>query len=176
MLQFARSFVLVLSGLAAAGCTTGAQPTAKQTNSSNDEKATGSGGPGAVKDAPRTDQEAIQGTWEIVSSEENGVPVAGAKGGRRTFDAEEITFVEQGPKATYKLDPAKNPKEILMCIKVKVTDFGTVDTFAKGIYQLDGDALKICWGGGGAEGPAPKDFTTEIGSGRRLTVYRRAKP
>jgi uncharacterized protein (TIGR03067 family) len=155
----------------AAGCTTGAQPSANQTNSSNDENATGSGGPGAVKDASRTDQEAIQGTWGIVSSEENGVPVAGAKGARHTFSAEEITFVEQGPKATYKLDLTKSPKEILICINV-----GTTDTFARGIYELDGDALKICWDQRSAEGPAPKDFTAELGSGRRLTVYRRAKP
>jgi uncharacterized protein (TIGR03067 family) len=126
----------------------------------------------------RTDKQAIQGTWKTVSSEMNGVPIVGAKGWQ-TFSAEEVTFVcangEQGVgKATYKLDPAKNPKEIVMCLTVKLKDFAPVDTFSKGIYQLDGDALKICWSVGGAE--APKDFTTEIGSGRILTVYRRVKP
>jgi uncharacterized protein (TIGR03067 family) len=169
MLQFVRCFVLVLSGLVAAGCTTGAQPSAKQADTSHDEKA--ARGTGAVNEAHLTDQEAIQGTWVVVSNDENGVPVVGIKGARHTFTAEEITMAEEGPKATYKLDPAKNPKEILICIKV-----GAIDTFAKGIYQLDGDNLKICWSGRSAEEPAPKDFTSEVGSRRRLTVYNRLKP
>jgi uncharacterized protein (TIGR03067 family) len=172
MLRIIRCIVLLLFGFVAAGCT--------QTDTSKHEK-TGSGGTaGAVKDAPRTDQEAIQGTWVVASAEENGVPIVGAKGGKHIFSSEEMTIFstkgEQMAKATYKLDPAKSPKEILMCVKVETNAFGTVNTYAKGIYQLDGDALKICWKGGGAEGPAPKEFTTEVGSGRKLTVYNRVKP
>jgi len=131
--------------------------------------------PNPKEEAPKEDPEAIQGTWVVVSAEENGVPVSGAKGERHTFTAEGLTCVsekgEEMTKATYKLDPAKSPKEITMCIRV-----GPLDTFARGIYQLDKDALKICWGTVSAEGPVPKEFKTAVGSKSKLVVYKREKP
>jgi hypothetical protein len=42
-----------------------------------------------------------------------------------------------------------------------------------GIYELDGDTAKFCFGSPGAE--RPSDFTTKEGSGRTLSLWRREK-
>jgi len=131
-------------------------------------------------DVPKKDQETILGTWVCISGEENGVAIKGSKGTRVTFTDEEMIFASEKKevitRATYKVDPAKSPKQITMCIKVEIKDIGTIDTFARGIYQLDKDELKICWSKQGAEVPPPKEFKTDIGSKTQLMIYKRDKP
>ena len=179
MFRFASCFLLMLLGLLAAGCNTGGQPPSSEKDASKDGKPTTGGDSSEKKDAPKSDQEAIQGAWIVISAEENGLPIKG-KGDRQSFSAEEMTIGSENKndnvKATYKLDPAKSPKEILIRITVESKEFGKVDTFAKGIYQLDNDELKICWGSQGAEGPIPKEFKTEFGSKHKLFVFKREKP
>jgi uncharacterized protein (TIGR03067 family) len=138
------------------------------------------GAAGPTGDAPKKDPEAILGTWVCVSGEENGVAGKGSKGTRVTFTAEEMIFAtekkEVTARATYKADPDKSPKQITICVKVEIKGAGTIDTFARGIYQLDKDELKICWGTQGAEGPPPKEFKTDVGSNAKLMTYKRDKP
>jgi uncharacterized protein (TIGR03067 family) len=135
-----------------------------------------------AEDAPKKDQDAILGTWVCLSGEENGVALKGSKGTRVTFTAEEMTYANEKKEltatATYKLDPGKSPKQITICVKVQIQVAGTletVDTFVRGIYQLDKDELKVCWGPLTAEGPLPKEFKTDIGSNSRLMIYKRDK-
>jgi uncharacterized protein (TIGR03067 family) len=71
---------------------------------------------------------------------------------------------------TYHLSPAKTPKSI---------DFTPTAGPDKGkplpgIYELDGDDLKICFGKVG--GPRPSGFTTAAGSGHVLVVLKRDRP
>jgi hypothetical protein len=42
-----------------------------------------------------------------------------------------------------------------------------------GIYELDGDTVKFCFGGPGKE--RPTEFTTKEGSMRTLSVWKRDK-
>lgn len=44
---------------------------------------------------------------------------------------------------------------------------------AVGIYEVDGDVFKSCFGKSGAERPA--DFTSKPGDGRTLSVWKREK-
>ena len=48
------------------------------------------------------------------------------------------TIVEKGTEGTYRLDPTKSPRQI------DFTFSGEVQMIALGIYQLDGDKLKLC--------------------------------
>jgi uncharacterized protein (TIGR03067 family) len=43
----------------------------------------------------------------------------------------------------------------------------------KGIYELEGDTLKLCTRDPGQD--RPKEFTAKEGSGNTLTVYKRKK-
>jgi uncharacterized protein (TIGR03067 family) len=72
-------------------------------------------------------------------------------------------------KAKITIDPSKKPRTI---------DYEMTDGFSKGekqlgIYEVDGDTFKSCFGKPGAERPA--DFTSKPGDGRTLTVWKRAR-
>src|SRR5947209_17622248 len=74
-------------------------------------------------------------------------------------------------QGTIRLDPAKEPKEI---------DFTDVSgenkgKTGKGIYQVDGDTLKICHGMP-TNPERPKEFASKPGSGLFVVVWKRQKP
>src|SRR5262249_52274130 len=96
------------------------------------------------KDAGKTDLDLVQGTWNDAGLEGSGAVRMGEftdglkiiiKGNRMTF---------QGPASneelTFKLDPAKKPKEI------DLTPPDAKQGTFQGIYALEGDRLKICYG------------------------------
>jgi uncharacterized protein (TIGR03067 family) len=77
----------------------------------------------------------------------------------KTKDNEEYgTFTADPKKKTFDLTPSDGPKE---------------GTTLKGIYQLKGDELKMCFQPEGKD--RPKDFTTEKGSGNVLLILKRVK-
>ncbi len=45
-----------------------------------------------------------------------------------------------------------------------------------GIYELDGDELRICWGGEEKFGGRTEEFKTAVEAGGRLLFLKRAKP
>ena len=51
--------------------------------------------------------------------------------------------------------------------------FYAVGTKVAGIYELDGDTLKVCYAHGKKE--RPKEFKTAPGSGLALVIYKRIK-
>src|SRR5258708_13183 len=83
----------------------------------------------------KKDQELIQGTWKVVSSQKNGKPHEDTKDARFVFKEDVLTIHLVGedpqPGGRFVLDPSKNPKWI-------DGDLG------KGIYLLEGNTLKIC--------------------------------
>ncbi len=112
--------------------------------------------------AKRPDAELFVGTWEIVQSDVNGKP----RGGKATlwaFDADlNMTSFNQGAepkngtKWAIKLDPEKSPKQI---------DLIREGSNYKGIYEWDGDDLRIAYtlGGGRPATFDPKpDVYTEL--------------
>jgi RNA polymerase sigma factor (sigma-70 family) len=124
----------------------------------------------AAKDAAPKDEEKILGTWAIVSFEEGGQkPPEGAMiiGARVIIAADGKMTLKQGEKEqefTYKLSPAKKPKEISLTNDKGVT--------LPGIYKLDGDTLTVCFDRGGDR---PAEFASPEGTTVVLEVLKREK-
>jgi uncharacterized protein (TIGR03067 family) len=111
----------------------------------------------------------------MVSGSADGQPTPDSmrKQMKRVCKGDETTTTMGGQiflKAKITLDPSKQPKTI---------DYQMTDGFSKsktqlGIYEVEGDTFKACFGKPGAERPA--DFTSQPGDGRTLSVWRREKP
>lgn len=125
--------------------------------------------------AARPDAEAIQGTWEVVSAEEDGKPSRQLVGCHVVLDGETITL-EGKHRPTriskYRLDPDKRP---IPQIDIAGRSGGWDSGVDKGIYQLEGDRLKMCFSGANREA-RPLGFSTRAGDGRGLVVLRRIGP
>lgn len=86
------------------------------------------------------DQERIQGTWKVVSAADSGrkTPAAALKDLKLVITKDRITYMF-GKKSTewsYQLEAAKTPKWI---------DLRDSDSTNLGIYELEGDNLRICF-------------------------------
>jgi uncharacterized protein (TIGR03067 family) len=116
---------------------------------------------------PMGDQEKLQGTWALVSGERNGkaLPDEVLQHIKLIFAGDKLTTKHKDRKAeaTFKLDSSRTPKEM---------DLDMEGNVGKGIYQLDGDSLKIAHGEVGDA--RPKDFP-KAGSGLTVLVLKREK-
>jgi uncharacterized protein (TIGR03067 family) len=116
---------------------------------------------------PMGDQEKVQGTWALVSGERNGraLPDEVIRHVKLIFADDKLTTQNRDRKteAVFKLDSDKDPKEI---------DLDMEGSVGKGIYQLDGDSLRIVHGEVGDA--RPRDFP-EAGSGLTVLVLKRDK-
>ncbi len=97
------------------------------------------------KDDVEGDLEKIRGGWKVVSAEDSGhkTPDEVIKNLKWVITKDKITYTfgEKITEWSYKLDPAKKPKWI---------DLREGDHTTLGIYDLDGDNLRICFPEGGA--------------------------
>jgi uncharacterized protein (TIGR03067 family) len=122
----------------------------------------------------KKDAEKIQGTWTILSMERGGekgpedeiknTKVVIADG---LITIEEFKKPRKEEKATFKLDPAKNPKTI------DITPERGKEGVALGIYELKGDTLKLCFTKPG--GTRPREFASKAGTEQMLIVLQRDK-
>ena len=114
------------------------------------------------------DVEKIQGTWLLVSGERGGKPLPPeiTKNIKLVFAGDKLTTKNKDRKseASFKLDATTKPKEI---------DIDMEGSVGRGIYQLDGDNLKIAHGEVGD--PRPTEFPKEL-SGLTVLVLQREKP
>ena len=128
----------------------------------------------AESEAVKKDLAQLQGEWSMVSGSASGesMPDVMAKQMKRVCKGEEVTTTRAGQlffKAKITIDPSKKPKTI---------DYQMTDGFNKGqkqlgIYELEGDTFRSCFGKPGAE--RPTDFTSKPGDGRTLSVWKRNK-
>jgi uncharacterized protein (TIGR03067 family) len=113
------------------------------------------------------DQEKIQGSWVLASGERDGKPLPdqAIQDIKLIFSGDKLTTQHKDRKteATFKLDAQKTPKQIDLDLGGRV---------GKGIYQLDGDNLKIVHGVLGDD--RPTDFPN-AGSGLTVLVLKRQK-
>src|SRR5215471_7906639 len=96
---------------------------------------------------PKKDLAQLQGEWSMVSGTADGQPMPDEirKQMKRVCKGDEITVTMAGQiyiKAKITLDPSKKPKTI---------DYEMTDGFTKGqkqlgIYELEGDTFKSCFG------------------------------
>jgi uncharacterized protein (TIGR03067 family) len=125
------------------------------------------------EDDAKKDLEKWQGTWTLVGAEEKGqkasdedlkkVPVT------LTIKDEKFTikFGDQMMEGAFKIYPDKKPK----AYDAKGTDADGKTHESIGIYEIDGDMLKVCFVEAGKE--RPKEFKTEAGSEASLHTYKR---
>jgi uncharacterized protein (TIGR03067 family) len=125
-----------------------------------------------VSEAAKKDTALLQGEWSMVSGLADGQPMPDEmiKQMKRVCKGDETTVTSGGQmflKAKFTLDPSKKPKTI---------DYQMTDGFTKGqkqlgIYELDGDTFKACFGAPGGERPA--DFISKAGDHRTSSVWKR---
>ena len=111
----------------------------------------------------------------MVSGSADGQPMPDAirKQMKRIGTGDEVTVLMARQiyiKAKITVDPSKTPKTI----DYQMTGGFTKGKTQLGIYELDGDTFKSCFGKPGAE--RPTDFTTKPGDGRTFSVWKREKP
>jgi uncharacterized protein (TIGR03067 family) len=114
----------------------------------------------------KTEQKAIQGTWQVDSAIYNGKP-SRATGEKKIWaiDKSHVCY-DFDTCDEYKLNPMKQPK----WIEVIVAREGEKTRQFHGIYKLEGDSLQICLGPGDKKRPETFQSTTGsgcIGSARR---------
>jgi uncharacterized protein (TIGR03067 family) len=128
------------------------------------------------------DLKAMQGDWSAVENKVDGLdfPKELLKKTKVIFKGDKMTQKPEivnecgkfklgsadGFTVTVKLDEAKKPKALDVIVEA-----GGKKAVARGIYELRGDDLKICFNPAGA----PKDFTSKAGSGNILLVLKREK-
>jgi uncharacterized protein (TIGR03067 family) len=129
----------------------------------------------AKEEAVAKDLQAFKGTWRLSSKEVDGKKfseeeikdVIATNNGSATFS------VRRGDKVigegTVKLDPTTKPKTV----EITFTEGEHKGKTVLGIYEIEGDAFRVCVARPGDERPA--DFSARAGSGCTLVVYQREK-
>jgi len=126
----------------------------------------------ADNDAVKKDMALLQGEWSMVSGSADGqaMPEPMLKQMKRVCKGDETTTTSGERvfmKAKIIVDPSKNPKTI----DYQMTEGFTKGKTQLGIYEVDGDMFKSCFGKPGAE--RPTDF--KPGDGRTVSVWKRSK-
>lgn len=128
-----------------------------------------SAAPAPKEEDIKKDKEMLKGAWRVTTLEMSGkdVPEEKIKRFEIVFGLESVTIKAntQERESSYTLDTSKKPKTIDLVFKDKTT---------VGIYQLEGDRLKLCLATEGAK-KRPSDFVTKEGSDTTLFLLRRQK-
>ena len=117
----------------------------------------------------------FQGTWTFESSKAGGkeLPAGELKGLVLTFEGNKHT-VKKGDEViqagTQKLDPSQSPK----AIDVTMTEGVNKGAVMLGIYEFNGDSLKVCFDAAGKK--RPTQFKSTPGSQTFVNVHKRLKP
>jgi len=117
--------------------------------------------------APTTE---LEGEWRMVSGMLDGRPVDRQMltAGRRVTRGDETTVLfgtQVFMRMRFTLGPERRPRAIDY-LNLQGASNGRMQ---QGIYELDGETLRLCVAPAGADRPA--DFTTAPGDGRLLTVW-----
>jgi uncharacterized protein (TIGR03067 family) len=126
------------------------------------------------EDKAKEDKQKLQGTWKLISFEIGGKGDDDTKDENRelVIDGDKITVKNEGKEVEqdrFVLDPTKKPKSI----EVTTLTGDEKDKKRLGIYELEGDNLKICIDEKGEARPA--EFKTKEGGSQILVTLKRVK-
>ena len=130
---------------------------------------------GAQDDAAKKEMKKLEGTWATVSIEAAGQKVTDEdkiKTRKLTTKGDKYTMKvgDETVQGTVEINPSKNPKTI----DIKPDTGSNKGKTLLGIYELDGDNLKICLALPGKDRPTA--FATAAENRQQLVVYKREKP
>lgn len=127
-------------------------------------------------DSSQSDLAKLEGDWTTKSFLLGGGPLPKEKqypDRVMTIKGNEFSEVRGGKVAvrgTIKIDSSKDPK----WLDATFTQGGPTGETIHGIYQLDGDTLKVCIGT--PEDERPTKFESKTGTKMRLIFYERKRP
>jgi uncharacterized protein (TIGR03067 family) len=127
-------------------------------------------GPSAPDTAVKEDMQKLQGRWNVTSIEVNGARVPADKIGDPGAVIEGDRYAIHDFRLTITIDPTKTPKAIDMVGK----EGNGKPLSMIGIFELDGDTLRICFAKPGQK-QRPTTFETKANPGASLVVYQRQK-
>ena len=132
----------------------------------------------ASSDDAKGDAEKLQGTWQASEAVANGEPIPKEQIPRikLVFGGEKVTFhLPDGDgkpvDMSFRLDPSKKPKGVDFTV-VSGADMGNT---VEGIYELNGDMLRVCFAMGKAA-KRPTEFAAPKKSGLVVLTLKRTKP
>jgi uncharacterized protein (TIGR03067 family) len=130
-------------------------------------------GADAKDEATKKVSKDLLGVWKVEKAERNGsaAPADVVAKLSLVFAEDKVTIKEGdgGEEATYKIDASQKP----MTLDITPLQGPNANKTAKGIIQLEGDSLKMCWSRPGGE--RPKEFVTKTGTNTLLFVLKREK-
>jgi uncharacterized protein (TIGR03067 family) len=130
---------------------------------------------------PDDDLAKLQGTWKVISCENNGRINTNTANLRYVYDKEIVTETSEGHLATrcsFKLDSSKKPKTIELTILENSLIASSKGSKIPVIYEWEGERLKVCYPPLNPLFPTqfPKDFTTKGDNGRTVLILEKVKP
>ena len=129
----------------------------------------------SANDPSRSDLEKLQGTWLLVEMENDGedVPAEDFKDYKCVYEENRLTLLA-GDRVRRRGIVTLEPSRTIKAINTWDQDGPYADQTVPGVYELEGDTLKLCFARPGEE--RPKEFTTKSGTGFLFCVYKRQKP
>ncbi len=128
-------------------------------------------------DAPKDDLDKLQGTWSLVLAVRDGKDVPDDEVSRTTLviKGDAFTFPEDarvgtGPSGKFTIDPSRTPRGI----DATPSSGPNKGKTWLGIYAITGDLYKVAFAPPGKA--RPTEFSSELGCGRLLSVWRRGTP
>jgi uncharacterized protein (TIGR03067 family) len=141
----------------------------------------GSGAEPKKKDAAAKELAKFQGKWRCIAEDSEGRVDKGFRNGHVIgFEKDiEISYDADGGVAcrgSIKLDSSKSPKELDYTTLYNVLYPEDKGKIYRGIYELEGDELKMAVACAPWQRERPKEFTTKKGSHFTVFTYKRVKP
>jgi uncharacterized protein (TIGR03067 family) len=131
----------------------------------------------SVSNKAQADLSALAGVWQEVSRQRDGLVVPAAQLAILTQTETGEARQQLGERVVYEgkvsIDTTRNPKAIDYLQTSGASPAGSPGDVRLGIYEIDGDRLRICLARAGAE--RPKTFDASAGTGLVLSTYERRK-
>jgi len=128
---------------------------------------------------PLSEMKALHGTWVATAVTINGEEVTDGDLAKVNLKMQAQGYVIDLPTNTWQGDRCYWQRSRTKTNLMEINFIIGIETGMSGIYEINGDTLKMCLGQAGGpheERPRPTDFTAEKGSNRTLLVLKRKEP